>query len=167
MNAIKNILLFFLIIFGFFIIFPAFLGDLFRKYSTIFFIIWIITPIFATTLRYNKYSLLFKKKHFEYIKNFLMVLSVGLSFLMFFMFSILSESYYYIENFNINTSNWYNKLFLWINEIFDLFEYFPLNSLLLFILLAICFLIPIITWKQCSFIDNKLSSFRYRNLEKK
>ena len=139
------------------LVLAAVVGDLFRAYPTVFFVLWFAIPIFVIILRYSKYNELLSRKSAKWLRIISVSVVIGVSFCIFSNFNHIRDRIgyenikgYYSEYYpdtdeygrstqgvSIHTSHSLGKLILWLFE---------------WIFVILCFVIPVVTWKHCSVI---------------
>ncbi len=159
-KKIPDIIVGILLLFGFFIL-VGFVGELYRANSLIFYILWLTIPIGITIFQNSKKSHHISKRTSKWIRTIAIVLTVGISFCIFAHYNHIennigyqnikgyhSEYYPDVDDYgrpivgvNIYTNHWLGRFVLWVFA----WGFFTL-----------CFAIPIITWKQCTKIYERI-----------
>jgi hypothetical protein len=156
---------------GLFIL-ATFVGEFYRANPMIFYILWLAIPIGIAIFQYSRKSHHISKKTSKWIRTIAIALTVGISFCLFAHYDDIrdnighqnikgyhSEYYPDVDEYgrpargvNINTNHWYGGFILWVFE---------------WGFLILCIAIPIITWKQCTKIYERLpeKNLEQRNLE--
>ncbi len=156
MDIIVNILL----LIGLYIL-AGYVGELYRAYSIVFYILWLAIPIGIAIFQNSQKSHHISKITSKWIRTIAFALTIGIGFCIFAHYDAIRDdvgyknikgyhSEYYPDvdvygrpthGVNIYTSHWFGKIILWVLE---------------WGFVILCVAIPIITWKQCTKIYERL-----------